>query len=72
MIWPHLHVLSSFLGVNVVAYDYSGYGISDGSPSEQAVYEDLAAVYRLEFPCMREMWVRHCVKTSVRHASDAC
>jgi fermentation-respiration switch protein FrsA (DUF1100 family) len=33
------------LGVNVLLYDYRGYGLSDGSPSEDNVYADTRAVY---------------------------
>lgn len=31
--------------MNVVAYDYSGYGASTGKPSEPNVYADISAVY---------------------------
>lgn len=33
------------LGFSVVAYDYQGYGTSQGKPSEQNVYADIDAVY---------------------------
>jgi abhydrolase domain-containing protein 17 len=32
-------------GFSVFAYDYEGYGTSEGSPSEKAAYEDEAAAY---------------------------
>ena len=32
-------------GFSVVAYDYSGYGASTGSPSEEAAYANILAVY---------------------------
>ena len=32
-------------GFNVLAYDYSGYGLSTGRPSEQAAYDDEDAAY---------------------------
>ncbi|MBS1792967.1 MAG: alpha/beta hydrolase [Acidobacteria bacterium] len=32
-------------GFNVLAYDYRGYGTSDGAPSEKNAYEDAAAAY---------------------------
>ena len=32
-------------GFNVFAYDYRGYGMSDGAPSEQNAYEDAEAAY---------------------------
>lgn len=34
-------------GGEVVAFNYRGYGLSGGSPSEQGVYRDAGAVYRL-------------------------
>lgn len=33
------------IGVNVLAYDYEGYGASAGSPSEERVYADVDAAY---------------------------
>eukprot|EP00612_Vaucheria_litorea_P002365 CAMPEP_0171457196 /NCGR_PEP_ID=MMETSP0945-20130129/3371_1 /TAXON_ID=109269 /ORGANISM="Vaucheria litorea, Strain CCMP2940" /LENGTH=273 /DNA_ID=CAMNT_0011982755 /DNA_START=138 /DNA_END=959 /DNA_ORIENTATION=- len=38
-------LLSSLLKVNVVAYDYTGYGVSKGDPSELETYSDIMAVY---------------------------
>ncbi|KAJ4798891.1 alpha/beta-Hydrolases superfamily protein [Rhynchospora pubera] len=38
--------LSSHLGVNLMGYDYSGYGQSSGKPSEQNTYADIEAAYR--------------------------
>ncbi len=32
-------------GYSVITYDYSGYGLSEGEPSEQQVYNDVLAVY---------------------------
>ena len=37
--------LSSTLGVDVLAFDYSGYGRSSGSPSETNCYADINAAY---------------------------
>lgn len=34
------------LGVSVFAYDYRGYGTSQGKPSEQNAYQDIAAAYQ--------------------------
>ncbi|CDR96773.1 alpha/beta hydrolase fold domain containiing protein, putative [Babesia bigemina] len=31
--------------VDLLAYDYSGYGLSDGSPGERVIYENIEAVY---------------------------
>ncbi len=41
------HLQSNFYahGYSIVTYDYSGYGHSEGSPSEQQVYNDVQAVY---------------------------
>lgn len=33
------------LKVNVVAFDYTGFGLHEGSPSESACYDDARAVY---------------------------
>ncbi|KAJ4707208.1 alpha/beta hydrolase domain-containing protein 17B-like [Melia azedarach] len=38
--------LSVHLRVNLMGYDYSGYGQSTGKPSEQNTYYDIEAVYR--------------------------
>ncbi|PRQ57673.1 putative alpha/Beta hydrolase [Rosa chinensis] len=38
--------LSDHLGVNVLGYDYSGYGQSTGKPSEENTYADIEAAYR--------------------------
>ncbi|WVZ77545.1 hypothetical protein U9M48_025402 [Paspalum notatum var. saurae] len=38
--------LSVHLNVNLMGYDYSGYGQSSGKPSEQNTYADIEAVYR--------------------------
>jgi fermentation-respiration switch protein FrsA (DUF1100 family) len=34
------------LGFSIIGYDYEGYGTSDGTPSEQATYENIDAVYK--------------------------
>ncbi|KAF3329728.1 alpha/beta hydrolase domain-containing protein 17C-like protein [Carex littledalei] len=39
-------VLSTHLGVNLLGYDYSGYGQSSGKPSEQNTYADIEAAYK--------------------------
>ncbi|XP_062218435.1 uncharacterized protein LOC133918539 [Phragmites australis] len=38
--------LGAHLNVNLMGYDYSGYGQSSGKPSEQNTYADIEAVYR--------------------------
>ncbi|KAL1834394.1 hypothetical protein DCAR_0104589 [Daucus carota subsp. sativus] len=37
--------LKANLGVNLIGYDYSGYGASSGKPSEHNTYADIEAVY---------------------------
>ncbi|KAK2663198.1 hypothetical protein Ddye_001772 [Dipteronia dyeriana] len=44
--------LSFHLRVNLMGYDYSGYGQSTGKPSEQNTYCDIEAVYR----CLEEKY----------------
>lgn len=38
-------LLATDLDVSVICYDYSGYGHSEGTPSESNCYEDITAVY---------------------------
>ncbi|PON76756.1 Alpha/beta hydrolase fold [Trema orientale] len=44
--------LSLHLGVNLMGYDYSGYGQSNGKPSEQDTYADIEAAYK----CLEEKY----------------
>ncbi|KAI9091912.1 hypothetical protein K1719_027847 [Acacia pycnantha] len=44
--------LSIHLGVNLMGYDYSGYGQSSGKASEQDTYADIEAAYR----CLEEKY----------------
>lgn len=44
--------LSLHLKVNLMGYDYTGYGQSSGKPSEQNTYADIEAVYR----CLEETY----------------
>ncbi|XP_022884190.1 protein ABHD17C-like isoform X2 [Olea europaea var. sylvestris] len=44
--------LSIHLRVNMMGYDYSGYGQSTGKPSEQNTYADIEAVYN----CLQESY----------------
>ncbi len=41
---PHLQLYVE-RGFAVLAYDYSGYGLSDGSPGERASYADISVAY---------------------------
>ena len=38
--------LGKRLGVNIFSYDYSGYGMSTGAPSEQNVYADVEGAWK--------------------------
>jgi len=46
-IYPWCKFLSRRLGVNIMAYDYSGYGLAydQGPPNERQCYADIEAVY---------------------------
>ncbi|KAF2321389.1 hypothetical protein GH714_040978 [Hevea brasiliensis] len=44
--------LSLHLNVNLMGYDYSGYGHSSGKPSEQDTYADIEAAYK----CLEETY----------------
>ncbi|KAE9605621.1 putative serine aminopeptidase, S33, alpha/Beta hydrolase [Lupinus albus] len=48
--YPIFTELSAHLGVNLMGYDYSGYGQSSGKPSEQDTYADIEAAYK----CLKE------------------
>ena len=38
--------MSHILDVNIFAYDYTGYGMSSGEPSEEALYADIEAAFK--------------------------
>ena len=42
---PSRHLGWTILGFSVFAYDYRGYGLSDGTPSEPRVYADIDGAY---------------------------
>lgn len=44
-IYPWCKFLSKALGVNLLAYDYSGYGLSSGDTCEENCYADITAAY---------------------------
>ena len=46
MIYDWFSDLARVLRVNIMAYDYSGYGKSSGTPSEENCYADIEAAYR--------------------------
>jgi fermentation-respiration switch protein FrsA (DUF1100 family) len=43
---PEFYAHMRDLGVNLLAFDYRGFGDSEGTPSEQGVYDDAEAAYR--------------------------
>ncbi|ETV98147.1 hypothetical protein H310_08886 [Aphanomyces invadans] len=45
MVYEWFREVSRRINVNVMAYDYTGYGISLGVPSEEAVYSDVEAAF---------------------------
>jgi fermentation-respiration switch protein FrsA (DUF1100 family) len=45
-LWPDLRLLTERLHVTVFAFDYRGYGRSEGTPSEQGVLADARAARR--------------------------
>ncbi|KAK5965297.1 Phospholipase/carboxylesterase [Trichostrongylus colubriformis] len=41
----NIPMMAELLGTDVYAFDYSGYGLSTGKPSEKNIYADIRAVY---------------------------
>ena len=39
-------MLGTRLQCNIISYDYSGYGVSQGKPSEKNMYADIEATYK--------------------------
>ena len=39
-------LLTTKLGVDVLLFDYRGYGLSEGAPTEEGTYQDVRAAYR--------------------------
>ena len=78
---PQFYAWFRDLGVNLFAYDYRGFGASEGAPSEAGVYTDAAAAYRyltdsLRVPPSRIILFGHSLGTGVtielaRHAPAA-
>mmetsp|Transcript_33982 Transcript_33982/g.79482 ORF Transcript_33982/g.79482 Transcript_33982/m.79482 type:complete len:259 (-) Transcript_33982:270-1046(-) len=46
MIIQYFREVSHILEVNIFAYEYTGYGMSTGEPSEAAIYADIEAAYK--------------------------
>jgi uncharacterized protein len=78
---PQFYAWFRDLGVNLFAYDYRGFGASDGVPSEAGVYTDAMAAYHyltdsLHVPPSRIILFGHSLGTGVaielaRHAPAA-
>src|SRR5215204_2062366 len=67
---PQFYAWFRDLGVNLFAYDYRGFGASDGVPSETGVYTDAVAAYRyltdsLHVPPSRIVLFGHSLGTGV-------
>lgn len=67
---PQFYAWFRDLGVNLFAYDYRGFGASDGLPSESGVYADADAAYRyltdsLHVPPSRIILFGHSLGTGV-------
>ena len=45
MIYEHCVEFTREINVNLIAYDYEGYGKASGAPSEQGCYDDIDAAY---------------------------
>uniref|UniRef100_A0A0K0EAM0 Peptidase_S9 domain-containing protein n=2 Tax=Strongyloides stercoralis TaxID=6248 RepID=A0A0K0EAM0_STRER len=43
--YPNIYDIAKFLNVEIIAYEYPGYGICDGKPTEEGLYNRLIAVY---------------------------
>ena len=46
MVYEWFLEMSAKLSVNVLAYDYVGYGVSEGEANEKSCYEDIEAVLK--------------------------
>lgn len=46
MIYDWFNDLARVLRVNIMAYDYTGYGKSNGTPCEEKCYADIEAAFR--------------------------
>src|SRR4051794_10072757 len=78
---PQFYAWFRDLGVNLFAYDYRGFGASNGTPSEAGVYADADAAYRyltdsMQVPPSRIILFGHSLGTGVtielaRHVSAA-
>uniref|UniRef100_A0A8C6HUB9 Abhydrolase domain containing 17A n=1 Tax=Mus spicilegus TaxID=10103 RepID=A0A8C6HUB9_MUSSI len=64
--------LGTRIGCNIFSYDYSGYGISSGRPSEKNLYADIDAAWQaLRTRCLYPAWADSLVHT-VWRATAVC
>lgn len=45
LLLPYLDTMASYCNADVLAYDYCGYGVSEGTPSEESCYACIEAAY---------------------------
>lgn len=45
-LYPLIERMSDYQGYNILAYDYPGYGLSEGSPDEQGCYDNISAAWQ--------------------------
>jgi len=67
---PEFYAHARDLGLNLFAYDYRGYGRSEGRPAEQGIYADALGAYRflvdsLQVPPTRIILFGHSLGTGV-------
>lgn len=67
---PEFYAYARDLGLNLFAYDYRGYGRSEGRPAEQGIYADALGAYRylvdsLQVPPGRIVLFGHSLGTGV-------
>jgi pimeloyl-ACP methyl ester carboxylesterase len=64
--------LSSQLDIDIISYDYQGYGFSEGTPTEEACYEDLYSVIEIMKKKYEKIYlIGHSIGTGIvaHHAS---
>ena len=53
------------LPVNVVTYDYTGYGASSGKPSRKNMYSDIDAVLKVSIQALAKWYIFHILPASM-------
>lgn len=67
---PELALMHHYLGLNLFIFDYRGYGMSQGTPSEQGTYKDARAALRYVRerpggPAQKVLYFGHSLGTAV-------